>query len=125
MNIFQEGIKQGVRFNTSKGMLSIEQMYHLKVTPLATIIRDLKKQLGTDSDDGLAFLDSTVTVDKSLELQFNIAKAIYLDKVEERDAEKTAAANKEHNAKIDALIAQKQDESLGEKSVEELIAMRK
>lgn len=124
MSIFKKASKERLRFETRQGSLSTEQLWDLKLTPLATIVRNLKKQLTKSNDDELSFLDEAATpVDSTLQLKFDIVKAVYLDKKEERDAEKNEAAKKEHNQKILALIAQKQDENLGSKSVEELTAM--
>lgn len=125
MDIFKQASKERLRFETSKGNLSVEQLWDLNLTPLATIVRNLKKQLTKDNDDELSFLDERATpVDKTLELKFNVVKAVYMDKKEERDAEQTEAAKKLHNAKIDELIAKKKDEDLGSKTVEELEALR-
>ena len=124
MSIFKQAAKEKLRFSTRQGMLSAEQLYELKLTPLANIVRSLKKELKKDNDDDLSFLDEGSTpVDATLQLKFEIAKAIYLDKKEERDAAKNAAEKKAHNEKIMELIAKKQDEDLGSKSVDELKAM--
>lgn len=124
MSIFGQATREKLRFNTNKGLLSVEQLWDLKLTPLATIVRNLKKQLNKDNDDELSFLDDTATpVDTTMQLRFDIAKAIYLVKKEEKDLEKNAAAKKAHNEKILSLIAKKQDEDLEEKSVEELKEM--
>lgn len=113
-----------LRFNTKKGELGVEQLWDLSLTALATVVRNLKKELKKDNDDELSFLDEAATpVDKTLELKFNVAKAIYLDKKEERDAEKNAAVKKERNEKIMALIADKKDEELKSLPVDKLEAM--
>lgn len=125
MNIFEKASKEKIRFNTSQGMLSTEQLWELKLTPLAKIVRALKKELNKDNDDELSFLDSTVIVDKTVQLKFEVAKSVYISLKEEVDAEKTKIADKEHNAKIDAVIAKKQDKDLDTKTVDELLAMKK
>lgn len=124
MNNFKQASKQKLRFNTSKGLLSTEQLWDLKLTPLASVVRSLKKELKKDNDDDLSFLDETATpVDKDTQLRFNVAKEVYLAKKEERDAIANEAARKEHNQKIMALIADKNEESLKGKTIEELTAM--
>lgn len=123
MSIFKQATKERLRFETRKGELSVEQLWDLSLTNLATIVRNLKKQLTKDNDDELSFLDETATpVDRTLELKFNVVKAIYLDKKEEREAEKNAAAKKAQREKLLGLIADKQDEELKGKSVAELTA---
>lgn len=124
MSIFKEASKTRLRFKTSSGMLSVEQLWDLNLTSLATIVKNLKKQLKKDNDDELSFLDEKSSpVDKTLELSFEVVKAIYIDKKSEKDAAQTEAAKKEHNQKIMALIVEKQEEGMKGKSIEELQSM--
>lgn len=124
MSIFKEASKLKLRFETSKGTLSVEQLWDLKLTPLSTVVRNLKKQLTKDNDDELSFLDEAATpVDKTAQLRFEIAKSVYLEKKEERDSVVNEAAKKAHNEKILTLIAKKQETDLESKSVEELEAL--
>lgn len=125
MNIFQEGIKKGITFNTKRGVLSIQDLYTLKLTPLATIVRNLKKELTKDNDDELSFLDETKVVDKTATLRFEIAKAIYLDKKADKENAVNALSVKEHNQKVMDLIQKKKEDALANMSVEELEAMLK
>lgn len=124
MSIFKQATKQGIRFNTSKGLLSVEQLWGLSMTRLATIVRGLKKELEKNNDDDLSFLDeASAPVDKELQLRFDVAKAIYLDIKTERDAVRDEAAKKARNQKIMALIAEKEEEGLKNLTKEELAAM--
>lgn len=126
MSNFKQATKERLRFETSKGLLSTEQLWDLNLTSLATIVRSLKKQLMKYNDDELSFLDDTSTpVDRTLELKFNVVKEVYLDKKEEMEAIKNESSKKEHNQKILGLIAEKQEGNLREKSVEELTALLK
>jgi hypothetical protein len=126
MNYFKQASREKLRFLTSQGNLSVEQLWGLRLTPLATIIRGIKKQLKKENDDELSFLDGNATsTDKTMELRFNVAKEIYVEMKEEKDAVKTEAAKKEHNEKIMALISKKQEGELEGKSVEELTALLK
>jgi orotate phosphoribosyltransferase-like protein len=59
-------------------------------------------------------------VDKITQLQFNIVKDVYLTKKTEAEALRDVAEVKAHNQKILTLIAKKQEDKLGELSVEEL-----
>lgn len=119
--MYKEGIRSKVRFETSKGLLSIEQLWDLSRTQLATVVRNLKKKLKEDSDDDLAFLDDTAKqVDKLDQLKFNIAKDIYLTKKAEYDASVNEAEIKANNQKILAIIKEKQEASLKDMSVEDL-----
>ncbi len=72
----------------------------------------------------MSFVDDASTpVDKTLELSFNVVKEIYTILKSERDAIKNETERKANNAKIEALISQKEDEALSGKTVEELRAL--
>jgi hypothetical protein len=126
MSNFKQATRERLRFETSKGLLSTEQLWDLNLTSLATIVRSLKKQLKKDNDDELSFLDDTSNpVDKTLELKFNVVKEVYIAKKEEMESIRNEASKKEHNQKILELIAEKQEGDLRGKSIEELTAMLK
>jgi len=120
MDNFKEAVKRGVRFNTSRGSLSTEQIYSLSMSSVAIIVKSLKIELKKNNDDDLSFLDDTTISDPILELKFNVAKDIYLDKKADRDLLKSESETKLHNQKILELIKKKQDEELGDLSIEDL-----
>lgn len=126
MNNFQEASRVGLRFETTQGVLSTEQLWQLSLTALATIVRNLKKQATKDNDDELSFLDEKSTpVDKTVELRFNVAKEVYIAKKEQTEAVRDASSKKAHNEKILALIAEKREGSLRDMSEEQLTALLK
>ena len=64
-------------------------------------------------------------VDKENQLRFDILKDIYLTKKKEAEELRDASVAKQHNQKILALIAEKQEEGLRGKSIDELQALLK
>lgn len=126
-DIFKEASRLRLRFPTlSRGTLSCEQLWDLPLTEIATYIRAIKKVLKKSDDDELSFLDSAGTsVDAVEQLRFDILKDVYLTKQKENEEKRSAKETKEFNAKIDALIAKKQEGELENKSIEELEALRK
>lgn len=124
MSDFKQATKEKLRFDTSKGLLSTEQLWDLSLNSIAIIVRSLKKQLKKDNDDDLSFLDEGSTpVDRTLELKFNVVKEVYLSKKEDSDTIRDEASKKLHNQKILELIFEKKEGDLRTKSVEELEAM--
>lgn len=113
----------GLRFPTSKGLLSIEQLFTLNQTQLAAVVKGCKKVLKGENDDELSFLDETSKINKEDQLRFDIAKDIYLTKKAEAEEVRTKAERKAFEQKILSLIAEKQEDSLKGKSIEELTAM--
>lgn len=61
-----------LRFNTSKGSLSVEQLWQLSQTEKATCLKNLKKLLKKTDDDELSFLDNNIVVDATEQLRFDI-----------------------------------------------------
>lgn len=127
MSNYKKAAQMKLRFNTEKGMLTVEQLWDCPRAMLKRTITAVQKQIkSTEGIDELSFLeDDSPAVDPVLQLRFDILKDVYITKRDEAKAKTEAEQNKQHNAKIDALIAQKQDEELKEKSIEQLEAMRK
>lgn len=125
MEMYKEASKIGLRFQTTQGSLTVEQLWSLSLSKLSLAVKALKKQMKGDDDDELSFLDETKIVDREKQLQFEILKDIYITKKQEADAEKNAVAMKEHNQYILSLIKTKQDQELANKSIDELKAMLK
>lgn len=123
MDIYKIATQMGLRFPTTKGLLSTEQLWSLNQTQMATVVKGCKKALKGDNDDELAFLDETTKINKEDQLRFDIAKDIYLTKKAEAEEIRTKAERKAFEQKILGLIAEKQEDSLKGKSIEELEAM--
>lgn len=121
MDIFKEASKLGLRFTTSRGVLSTEQLWSLSQKDLTVCIKAQKAKVAKTTDDELSFLDeSAPTVDKVEQLRFDILKDIYLTNQDVLTKAKAAKDKKDHNTKIAKLIADKKEESLSKLSIEEL-----
>ena len=124
MDIYKLAVLSKLTIPTNKGILNILEASTLSLKDLSLSLTSLNKTV-KDDKDGLDFLDDSKVVNKTLELQFNILKDLYLTKKEEMNKVKKARDAKEHNDKIMALIAEKQEDSLKGKSIEELKALLK
>lgn len=121
--MYKEAIRQGLTFQTSKGLLSIEQLWQLTPKELDALAVQLEaeyKESGKKS-----FLVAKSVKDKTAKLKFDIVLDVLTTIVEEQEALSNAQEVKEHNKKIMALIADKKDEDLKGKSVKELEGMLK
>lgn len=123
MDIYKEALRLGLRFLTTKGSLTTEQLWQLTQTDLTNSIRNAKKTLKKDNDDELGFLDIDTKVNTEDQLRFDILKDVYLTKKAENEAARTAKDKKEFEQKILGLIAEKKEGELAGKSIEELEAM--
>ncbi len=125
MDMYKEASQLGLRFLTSVGELSTEKLWGLSRPQLRNAIKAAKKLLNQDDDDELAFLEDKEEVDNHNQLRFNILKDVFMTKKEEDKKRINTASDKEHNAKIDAIIAEKKEGSLRELSIEDLEKLRK
>ena len=127
--LYKKAAQVKLRIQTCKGLLSVEDIWGLSLANLDASIRSLaplvKKYQTEDSDlDFLSSNSDTKSEEISLlELSFEILKDVYITKKEEANAKAKARETKEFNQKIMSLIAEKQENSLKDKSVEELMAM--
>ena len=127
--LYKKAAQIKLRIQTCKGLLSVEDVWGLSLANLDSSIRSLAplvKKYQTDNSD-LDFLSSNSNTKSEetslLELSFEILKDVYLTKKEEADARAKAKETREFNQKIMGLIAEKQENSLKDKSIEELMAM--
>ena len=118
--MYKEASRLKLRFKTSQGLLSVENLWDLSLSALANSIKESKKILKKDDDDDLAFLNDTIVIDKENQTKFNILKDVYLTKKKEQEEFFASKENKKHNETILALIKEKEQESLRNMSKEDL-----
>ena len=118
--MYKQASKLGLRFQTNRGILSVEQLWHLGQTDLSNAVKAVKKVLKKNDDDELSFLEDTKVVDVENQLRFDILKDVYLTKKKEAEELRDVAETKAHNQKILALIAEKREGKLRDMSEEEL-----
>lgn len=128
MEIFKKASKKKLRFNTNRGVLSVEQLWDLSKDEIRQLVikarEAAKKSSGEVNDSELSFLDSPAkTKATDDELRFEILKDIYLTKKAAEEKAQKRAEIKENNKKILDLIARKQDEALEKKSISQLEKM--
>lgn len=123
MENYKLATQQKLRFQTSKGLLSTEQLWDLSVNDLDSLAVQL--QDAYNNSKGKSFLEKKTDKDKGLKLMFDVVLDVLNTKVEESEAKKDAAETKEHNQKIISLIKEKQDGALANKSIAQLEKMLK
>ena len=121
MENFKQASKQKLRFQTTKGLLSVEQLWDLSLSDLDSLAVSLQEAY--ENSKGKSFLTKRTTKDATIKLQFDVVLDILQTKVEESELLREAKENKEHNEKILNLISEKKDEELKGKSLKELQKM--
>lgn len=117
--MFEKALRKKMRFTTNRGLCDVEALWDFSVEELdeiygqlSTLVDIQKKSLLDKRDD-----------DSDVALAINIVKHIALTKLAEAENATKAAANKAIKKRIMEKIADKKDEALSGKSVEELEEM--
>lgn len=121
-NIFEAATKGKYRF-PFKGMISVEDLWDLKLQDLDSVFKSLNKQKKQNDEESL--LQVKTAEDQELDNKIQIVKYIVKFKQEEIEERLQAKGKKEYNQKLLELIERKQNEELAGKSIEELQAMLK
>lgn len=120
MNLFEVATRNKFRF-PYKGMISTEDLWDLSLTALDGIYKVLNKQVKQSQEESL--LKTKSKEDETVAIQIEIVKHIVSVKQNEAANRAAAKERKERNQRIMEIIADKQDEELKGKSVEELQRM--
>lgn len=127
VDIFQEATKQKLRFDSSIGDLSIEQLWDLPLTTtrnrpcLDAIAQAVNRQLRECSEE--SFVNSSPDPRKSeLTLKLDILKAIIAAKQQENAAKTQRAQLESERERLRAILETKKAQALETLSVEEIEA---
>lgn len=127
LNIFEQALRTKLRFSTPRGLVTTEDLWDLPLSSAAgkpnldDVARDLYKLLKDEEE--VSFVQPATEKNTSANLGFEVVKHVISVKLAEREVNRLAADKAAQKQKIMAIIAQKQDEALTGKSLEELTAM--
>ncbi len=114
--MFEKATKMKLRF-AYKGSSSVEDLWNLRVEELDAIYQELRAEQRAAASESLLKQSG---VDKVLSLRINIVKHIVEVKLEAKDRLERRAESRAKRQRIAALVAEKQDEALKGKSLDEL-----
>ncbi len=123
--MYKKASRLKLRFQTSKGQLTVEQLWGLNMTDLKNVIVGLHKNIKKNEDEDLSFLEKEEVEESEDKLRYDIAVDIYKTKQAEVKESHEAAERRAYNKHIDELIAAKEEESLRGLSIEELRKLKK
>lgn len=118
--MFEQAIRGKMRF-PFKGMVSVEDLFDLSVVNLDSVFKVLNSELKQAKEESL--LNTKTKQDKELDIKIEIVKYIFELKLTEENLRLKAKEQREQKQKILEILSAKQDESLQNKSIEELEAM--
>lgn len=118
--LFEMATRSKLRFPSTKGELSVEDLWDLSDKDLDVVYKNLKDQEVKSSEESL--LDDA-NVDPKLTAAIGIVKYIFTTKRNERLAEKERINKKQTQKKYIDALSKKQDEAIEKMSEAELRAM--
>ena len=119
-NLFEMATRNKLRFSSTKGELSVEDLWDLSEKDLDVVYKNLKEQEIKSSEESL--LDD-VNVDPKLTAAIGIVRQIFTTKRKEKLAEKERINKKLTQKKYIDALSKKQDEAIEKMSEAELQAM--
>ena len=123
MENYKQASREDLRVITTKGPLTVTQLWSLSIPELDVIAVELEAEYQASGKK--SFVIKKSKKDTSAKLRFDIVLDILTTKVEEASAASDSIEKKRHNEKIDAIIASKQDKELEGKTVSQLMKLRK
>ncbi len=121
--MYKEASRKGLRIQTNKGTLSVEQLWTLSLEELDSLAVSLDEAVS--SNKGKSFLTKKSTIDKGTKLKLDIVVDIIQTKQQEAEEAAVRSENKKNNALIEDIIAKKKLGEMEGKSIAELEAMLK
>lgn len=119
-NIFEFAARNALRFNTAKGLVTVEDLYHLSLEQLNQTGKGIIAQIKANGEESL--LNAKTSVDEKLEVGLDLIKHVITYKQDIAQARVDAKEKAAKKAKILEVLARKQDASLEGKSEAELLA---
>lgn len=121
MNFFERASRDKLRFETSKGYLSTEDLWDLSLQSLDNMAKAVNKKLKEAGEE--SFISEKSEENTELTLKLDILRHVITTKLAYQEASRKASETKAKISQIEGLIANKQVKDLEGKSTEELAAM--
>ena len=117
-NLFEKASKMKLRFSTTKGVLSTEDLWDLSLESLDRIAKNLYKQIKESED--ISFISEKSSEDTLASIKLEIVKFVITFKMDEAKEKKLRAEKLALKKRIADEIAKKKDNKISEMSIEEL-----
>lgn len=117
-NIFEIATRKAFRFTSTKGLLSVEDLWKLKRTELNNIYKGLASSIKKDEEMGL--MKEKTEKDEDASIMMEIIKYIYEVKDEEEKAKANEKVKAEQKQLYMSILKQKEEEELKNLSADEL-----
>lgn len=120
-DIFEQATRVKLRFESSKGSLSIEEVWDFSLTALDTLAKAVNKQLREAEEESFIPATHAPSVLSHDALRLALLKHILGVKVEERETARKKAEDSAKLARLKDILAAKADEAFQAMSQEEIL----
>ena len=122
MSIFEKAAKQKLRFQSDRGLLTVEDLYDLPLKGKAINLDSLAKAVnrGLKAEEEESFVDTASSTNLTLNLKLDILKHVIAEKLDQESAKQALAAKKVQREQIEGALATAQQRDLLSKTPEEL-----
>ena len=128
INIFEYATRNKLRFSSNRGELSVEQLWDLPLRSRDDFNLDNVAKLANKAlkDKEESFVETTKTAEQTRrEIAFEVVKYVIQTKLNEEEAAKKRAANRQEKQKLLEILEEKQNgklSALSEKEIQKRIA---
>lgn len=116
--MYKQASKMKLRFATSKGNLSVEDLWDLSLPALDRLAVSYDEELAKNPRK--SFITNDTPSNSELELKFNIVKDVITDKLKDKAAREAAKDKAAEKARLTELLAKKQSEKMESMSEDEI-----
>jgi hypothetical protein len=125
MDNFEKASRVKLRFETAKGLMTVEDIWDLplrgKEISLNSLAKSLNRKIKDEGEED--FITPSTSANEVLDLQFALVKHVIGVKLDERDVAEMMAERKEKKRKLLDVLARKKDTVLEQTPVEDLEKM--
>ena len=121
MNIFERAARAKLRFATTRGQLSTEQLFDLTLAELNSVAKEVNRQLKSEGEE--SFLEEDTNPNQVvLTLRLDILKHIIATKQIARKAAETRAVRMTRKRQLEDALEARKVKALDEMSEDDLLA---
>ena len=117
--IFERAVKEKVRFSSSKGSVTTEDLYEFSLPALDVLAKSVNKQLKEENEE--SFISTKTKSNTLLELKLDILKHVIADKKAEAEARKVKAERSQELELLNSLLVRNKTKELEALSSEDIL----
>ena len=116
--MYKQATRLKLRFPTTKGNLTVDDLWDLPLTQLDLVAKDLSRAVKDSAEE--SFITKPSKVHTSLQVAFDVVKDVIATRLAEIEAKAQAEARAEEARRAKEVLAKRQDGKFEEMSDEEL-----